>query len=448
MARIGSNIQAGLGRIDYSPLFQGMSNAQQFAAQGNAALAQSITNIGQTLGVGIQSYFKDKQDDKLLDSSVNDIFASAKQKKSVSDYINSRVPESATEDEKKTAFRQSLINIAGGDKRAAAAFGYKTIEQLNAQEADQKRQASIAKSLQGAFDSGIDPLSTAINAGLPIDQALSISNVFANRQNMTAAQRKAADDAARQAERDRRQAEIDAANIAKTQAETALLNRRLGTQEDTRPAPPAGFEYASPDFRNTTMRPIPGGPAAIAAEEKMTAKEEKQRALDERVRAQQIKLDATLGNIDQAIRLSRGGAGGPFEGIPFVNQATRVASVGMAGSKTSNLSSLIESINAGVAIDEIEALKAQSPTGSTGFGNLTEGERQALSSVIVQLKPDLPERELQDRLIKLRDTLMKLRGNRSANPQTAESIAPESEDDAALANRFLGRNRGFRSTTR
>jgi hypothetical protein len=112
------------------------------------------------------------------------------------------------------------------------------------------------------------------------------------------------------------------------------------------------------------------------------------------------------------------------------------------------LSSLIESINAGVAIDEIEALKAQSPTGSTGFGNLTEGERQALSSVIVQLKPDLPERELQDRLIKLRDTLMKLRGNRSANPQTAESIAPESEDDAALANRFLGRNRGFRSTTR
>jgi hypothetical protein len=445
MARIGSNIQANLGRVDYSPLFQGAVAGAQARARGMEAMSQSLA---QGLSQGVSSYFKNKEDDKLLDSSVNNIFASAQQKKSVSDYINSQVPESATEDEKKAAFRQSLINIAGGDKRAAAAFGYKTIEQLNAQEADQKRRASIAKSLQGAFDSGVDPLPIAINAGLPIDQALSISNNFVNRQNMTAAQRKAEADAIRQAENDRRKAELDEANRLKTEAETRLLNRKLETQEDPRPTPQFGFEYVSPDPRNTTVRATPGGPAAIAAEEKMTAKEEKQRALDERVRSQQIKLDATLGNINQAIRLSRGGAGGPFEGIPFVNQATRIGSFGTAGSKTSDLSSLIDSIKAGVAIDEIEALKAQSPTGSTGFGNLTEGEREALSSVIVQLKPDLTEKELQDRLIKLRDTMMKLRGNRSANPQTAESIAPETEEDVSLATGFLGRNRGFQSTTR
>jgi len=64
MARIGSNIQAGLGRIDYSPLFQGMSNAQQFAAQGNAALAQSIANIGQIAGSAIQGFQKKKEEEK------------------------------------------------------------------------------------------------------------------------------------------------------------------------------------------------------------------------------------------------------------------------------------------------------------------------------------------------------------------------------------------------
>jgi hypothetical protein len=66
MARIGSNIQAGLGRVDYSPLFQGMSNAQQFAAQGNAALAQSIANIGNVAGGAITSYFKRKEEEDRL----------------------------------------------------------------------------------------------------------------------------------------------------------------------------------------------------------------------------------------------------------------------------------------------------------------------------------------------------------------------------------------------
>jgi hypothetical protein len=71
MARIGSNIQAGLGRIDYSPLFQGMSNAQQFAAQGNAALAQSIAGIGNIAGTSISNYFKRKEEENRLNKDVD-----------------------------------------------------------------------------------------------------------------------------------------------------------------------------------------------------------------------------------------------------------------------------------------------------------------------------------------------------------------------------------------
>jgi len=417
MARFGSNINASLGAINYTPYLQG-------SLAGSQAIAQGIASLGQAAGSAIRDYKQKKEQEKKIGETIG--FLETNFKKDPGTYTmfddgSGKFDRAAAEAAVRSVGPNGVMTFINFSQAAQANRDVK---------ADKEREKQISKTVNDLL-STTDP--TALQLKLAAADPEAVSRYEQSKLD-----------------RDYRRAQIElaAAQGTKLDVESTLEAQKMGQFKDPRPTPPAGFEYTSSDFGNTTMRPIPGGPAAIAAEEKMTAKEEKQRALDERVRAQQIKLDATLGNIDQAIRLSRGGAGGPFEGIPFVNQATRVASVGMAGSKTSNLSSLIESINAGVAIDEIEALKAQSPTGSTGFGNLTEGERQALSSVIVQLKPELPERELQDRLIKLRDTLMKLRGNRSANPQTAESIAPESEDDAALANRFLGRNRGFRSTTR
>jgi hypothetical protein len=417
MARFGTGINPSLGRIDYTPYMQG-------AIAGGQSIAQGIASLGQAAGNAIRDYKKKKEEEQNIANTIS--FLKTNFKKDPTTYSVFADQDGNFDENAAEAATRSI-----GSNGVMSFINFTQAAQANRDaKADKEREKQISKTVN-------DLLSTSDPTALQVKIAASDPEAVARYEQA-------------KLDRDYRRAQIElaAAQGTKLDVESTLEAQKMGQVKDPRPTPPAGFEYTSSDFGNTTMREIPGGPAAIAAEEKMTAKEEKQRALDERVRAQQIKLDATLGNIDQAIRLSRGGAGGPFEGIPFVNQATRVASVGMAGSKTSNLSSLIESINAGVAIDEIEALKAQSPTGSTGFGNLTEGERQALSSVIVQLKPELPERELQDRLIKLRDTLMKLRGNRSANPQTAESIAPESEDDAALANRFLGRNRGFRSTTR
>jgi hypothetical protein len=417
MARFGTGINPSLGRIDYTPYMQG-------AIAGGQSIAQGIASLGQAAGNAIRDYKKKKEEEQNIANTIS--FLKTNFKKDPTTYSVFADQDGNFDEKAAEAATRSI-----GSNGVMSFINFTQAAQANRDvRADKEREKQIAKTVN-------DLLSTSDPTALQVKLAAADPEAVSRYEQA-------------KLDRDYRKAQIElaAAQGTKLDVESTLEAQKMGQFKDPRPTPPAGFEYTSFDFGNTTMRPIPGGPAAIAAEEKMTAKEEKQRALDERVRAQQIKLDATLGNIDQAIRLSRGGAGGPFEGIPFVNQATRVASVGMAGSKTSNLSSLIESINAGVAIDEIEALKAQSPTGSTGFGNLTEGERQALSSVIVQLKPELPERELQDRLIKLRDTLMKLRGNRSANPQTAESIAPESEDDAALANRFLGRNRGFRSTTR
>jgi hypothetical protein len=383
MARIGTGIRPELGRIDYTPFLQG-------SLAGSQAIGRGLAGLTEGIGQGVESYFKNKEADRLLDSSVNNIFASAQQRKSVSDYINSRVPESATETEKKDAIRQALVNMAGGDRRSAAAIGYKTIEQLNAQDAAQKRQTEIAKSIQGAFESGVDPLPIAINAGLPIDQAVDISNTFANRQNMTAAQRKAEADAARQAENDRRRAELDEANRLKTEAETRLLNRKLGMQEDTRPAPPAGFEYESP--QSTNLRPIPGGPAAIAAQERMAKAQEKEAEMataekKAKMAEEQAKtyIFNTLDNISRARSLIENrGAGGAYEGaVPRV--------MNMLGRpETMQLIATYKQIASNVLLDQIYRLKEVSPTGATGLGATSNIEINRLSERLGELNPELP----------------------------------------------------------
>ena len=56
MAIIGQGVQAGLGRIDYSPYLQG-------AVAGAQGIAQGLASFGQSVGSGIQNYLK-KQEEK------------------------------------------------------------------------------------------------------------------------------------------------------------------------------------------------------------------------------------------------------------------------------------------------------------------------------------------------------------------------------------------------
>jgi hypothetical protein len=57
MAIIGQGVQAGLGRIDYSPYLQG-------AAAGAQGIAQGIASFGQSVGSGIQNYLKKEEEKK------------------------------------------------------------------------------------------------------------------------------------------------------------------------------------------------------------------------------------------------------------------------------------------------------------------------------------------------------------------------------------------------
>jgi hypothetical protein len=55
MAIIGQGVQAGLGRVDYTPYLQG-------AMAGSQGIAQGIASIGQSAAQGIQSYFQKKEE--------------------------------------------------------------------------------------------------------------------------------------------------------------------------------------------------------------------------------------------------------------------------------------------------------------------------------------------------------------------------------------------------
>lgn len=66
MARIGENIQAGLGRVDYSPLAQGI-------IAGGQARAQGIASLGQAASTAITAYFKRKEEDQRISSEIQSL---------------------------------------------------------------------------------------------------------------------------------------------------------------------------------------------------------------------------------------------------------------------------------------------------------------------------------------------------------------------------------------
>jgi hypothetical protein len=256
---------------------------------------------------------------------------------------------------------------------------------------------------------------------------------------MTAAQRKAEADAARQAENDRRKAELDEANRLKTEAETRLLNRKLETQEDPRPTPQFGFEYVSSDPRNTTVRATPGGPAAIEAAEKAEKKSESEVKKQQAAKAANIKLEFLLKNLDKAESLVMAGAGGNIEGryVPYAFTP-----------KTEELDITFSAIRAALTLDEIAQLKAQSERGGNPLGPFTDRDALMVADSAAALRTTLNKEASLEKIRMARERLLRLRGSDIVDTKANQAIAPESEADAALANKFLGRNLGFRSTTR
>ena len=62
MAIIGQGVQAGLGRVDYTPYLQG-------AMAGSQGIAQGIAGIGQGIAQGVQGYLQKKEEKRQEDEA-------------------------------------------------------------------------------------------------------------------------------------------------------------------------------------------------------------------------------------------------------------------------------------------------------------------------------------------------------------------------------------------
>jgi len=401
MARIGSNIQAGLGRVDYSPLFQGMSNAQQFAAQGNAALAQSIANIGQIAGGAIRDYKKKKEEEESISKTIGFLETNFKEDPSTYSIFA----------DSKGAFDKSAAEAAVrsvGPTGVMSFINFTQAAQANRDVKGEKdREKSISKTVNDLLATN-DPV--ALQAKLAAADPESVS-----RYNQT------------KMERDYRQAqtELVKAQTANTAAEGQVRMASMGMPKDTRPTPQFGFEYVSSDPRNTTVRATPGGPADIAAQERAAKAQEKEseKATAEKkakMAEEQAKtyIFNTLDNISRARSLIENkGAGGAYEGA-FPGVANM-----LGRPETMQLMASYKQIASNVLLDEIYRLKELSPTGATGLGATNMTEINRLTERLGELNPQLDARTQ----IQILDDIERSLKNLSGNPIIGDEYAKYKE---------------------
>lgn len=123
------------------------------------------------------------------------------------------------------------------------------------------------------------------------------------------------------------------------------------------------------------------------------------------------------------------------------NQATpwttgRMGALGRAtlGPESIALNSSLMTLRANQLVDTLKRMKELSPTGSSGFGNLTENEGKKLESLVASLDQDQGEKKLKDNLEKLDSAMRQSRKRISESYQNEvknygqspqENVTPE-----------------------
>jgi hypothetical protein len=109
-------------------------------------------------------------------------------------------------------------------------------------------------------------------------------------------------------------------------------------------------------------------------------------------------------------------------------------------SSAMELEAAISSIDAGKLINQIQALKATSASGATGFGSLTEKEGQRLIDRLGSLRQGMKPETLKANLREIRTLMSKLTGQEQAAPQSPANRGGRNAEQEALINRWMAAN--------
>lgn len=225
MAVFGSTINPALGRVDYSPLAQGIAQSGMLSAQG-------IVNLGQGLAQGIQTYVQKQEQKKEEEQATTAIGRILKSNPGLATQLNVPIDEAGDFD--KGALK-AAIKGAGGPANALKLAA--TLEELGVQRQARQQQADAAR-FAGMFDNQgqmLSPLRSDVLAQFsPEARAMGQQMVTQRAQAL--------------------------ANLGKTQADTTEALARAAEIRGGKPTP----GYATPDEALKESKKLAAGQTGLS----------------------------------------------------------------------------------------------------------------------------------------------------------------------------------------
>lgn len=151
-------------------------------------------------------------------------------------------------------------------------------------------------------------------------------------------------------------------------------------------------------------------------------------AQDEKVRQATESADFVLGNIDKIVPQVEKFASG------MLAANIRSAASKVKGTDMYNLQALIDPIKANVGIDQLQAMRAASKTGASGFGQLSEKELDVLQKSVGNLDLAQDRAQLKEALLGVKNHFQAWKMSFEAGKKAADgTLSPQEHARAILA---------------
>lgn len=426
MATFGQGINVNLGAVDYSPILKGSMAGAAMAAQGSAAIGQGLANLGQEVGKGMQIYYKKKEENKLMDDSINTL-----------QNLNTKSPElfvNVIKDPSNRADWRALIKTAGGPAQ-------------------------------------VMQMASTLNAGIDERGGQALADLYSSQGTAEISPEDGGTYSAKARILGRNQfmkEQTDAATLANTQAETDLRLANAGkARAPVLPPPKEGMRY-KPDG---TQEVIPGSDLErqIERDAEKDAREERiltnqdvaaAQVLEDKKQAAQDKsevkatarykqgvnnrttknnIEAYIADLENAYaRVTDDGAGGQLAGTMPAKFAANLASGVIGGlfgetagsyiSSSADLELLYNKIKGQQVLQTLSAFRQNSPNAGNIFsGSQSDAEGKLLQDSGGSLKTDsnpaMQAKILKDMITRARTSFLL--------PLQQEELKMQAEDDAA-----------------
>jgi hypothetical protein len=356
----GSQVNAALGRTDFTPFLQGAMQGAQAQARGAENIAQGLAGLGQQVGRGIEKYSEQKKKNAERDGRINATLGAIQ--------ANAKTLERYGRTEEAETLRAAGANIL--------------------QETDLNKRAAMSQGVIESFLQGIQIESGARQRQLG-EQAAQYSGLL--EQSGGADVSLESGPISPIAQQQGRAMYLD--NLYK---QSQIAQNFAAAQPKPKEAP-TGYRFD----QTGNLEMIEGGPAAVAAAAQSAAAARAERSIKLQETGMEAKLadaqadkEAKQASFDNMAEDAKTSARRTLEEITKAKiGVNRTAAQGMgsgvakffAGSAANDLETSYDVIGANEALKQIIELKKNSPTGSTGFGALNLQELIVLKSRFAKL---------------------------------------------------------------